>query len=92
MTSKALQSPMGLWAILILLSAISLALFEGHISASIGGTLIILIAAFKSRLVILHYMEAKRAPANWRLLYETWNVACATLIVVGNYVAIMTQG
>ncbi|MGQ0620561.1 MAG: cytochrome C oxidase subunit IV family protein [Panacagrimonas sp.] len=88
MTSKLLESPSVLWVILILLSATSLALFEGHVSAAIGGTLIILIAALKSRLVILHYMEARRAPANWRFLYETWNFACAALLIVANLVTL----
>lgn len=87
-----LESPVRLWVILIALSCISLALFEGHIAASIGGTCIILIAALKSRLVILHYMEAKRASPTWRFLYETWNFACAALIIVANLVTLMQPG
>lgn len=83
------ESPALLWVILIGLSCVSLALFEGHIAASIGGTAMIVIAAVKSRLVILHYMEAKRATPTWRFLYETWNFACAALIIVANLVTLM---
>lgn len=90
--NRLLESPSKLWIILILLSALSLTIFEGHVAHLIGGTAIVVIAALKSRLVILHYMEAKRAPSNWRFLYETWNFACAALIIIGNYVTVMQQG
>jgi hypothetical protein len=42
-----------------------------------------LIAAAKSRLVILNYMEAHRAARHWRFLYETWSFAVTAAIVIG---------
>ena len=47
-----------------------------------------LIAAAKARLVILHYMEAKHAPAHWLFLYETWNFSAAAIIIIGHYVTL----
>jgi hypothetical protein len=44
-------------------------------------------AAAKSRLVILHYMEANRAARHWRFLYETWNFAATATIVIGYLVS-----
>lgn len=86
-----LHSPSVLWAMLIALTISSLIVFEGHMQPAIAGTAIILIAAAKSRLVILHYMEAKRASVTWRRMYVTWNFACAALIIIGNLVTLQHQ-
>lgn len=82
-------SPTLLWVFLVGLTAASLAVFEGHLTMLVGGTAMIMIAAVKSRLVIMNYMEAKRAPRHWRMAYDTWNFTCASLIVVANAVTLM---
>lgn len=92
MTRQALDAPTTLWVVLILLSTASLALFEGNFTSAMAGTAIILLAAIKSRLVILHYMEAHRAKRSWRLLYETWNFSCAALLIVANLITLTQQG
>jgi len=50
---------------------LSVALIEGAGGRALASVAIMLIAAAKSRLVILHYMEAHRAARHWRFLYET---------------------
>lgn len=42
---------------------------------------IVLIAAVKIRLVLMHFMELKSAPWAWRLVFEIWLVAVTGLIV-----------
>lgn len=49
--------------------------------------LIVSVAAVKARLVIHHYMEADRARAVWRTLYNVWNVAAAATIIIGYMLA-----
>lgn len=92
MTKKVLGIPFVLWMLLVILTSISFALFEGGISALIAGTAIIVISALKSRLIILHYMEAKRAASHWKFMYDTWNFTCAALIIVANAVTLLHHG
>jgi len=61
----------------------SVALFEGGWLGKMSSVLIVLIAAVKSRLVIVYYMEATRAARQWRFLYETWNFAVTATIIIG---------
>ncbi len=44
---------------------------------------IAVIAGYRSRLVILHFMEATHAPAHCRFLYETRNFVVVAIIVIG---------
>jgi heme/copper-type cytochrome/quinol oxidase subunit 4 len=75
--------PMVVWGVLCGLTLLSVALMEEGWHRSVASILIVLIAAVKSRLVILHYMEANRALRHWRFLYETWNFAVTAMIVIG---------
>jgi Prokaryotic Cytochrome C oxidase subunit IV len=75
--------PTLIWAGLMSLTLISVALFESGWLGRMSSVLIVLIAAFKSRLVILHYMEATHAARHWRFLYETWNFAVTATITIG---------
>ena len=77
------NAPMAVWCMLCGLTLLSVALFEGGWHRSLASIIIVLIAAMKSRLVILHYMEANRAARHWRFLYETWNFAVTATIVIG---------
>jgi heme/copper-type cytochrome/quinol oxidase subunit 4 len=42
---------------------------------------IVIIAAVKIRLVLMHFMELRTAPWAWRLVFEIWLVAITGLIV-----------
>ena len=81
-------SPFVVWLGLIFLTLASFGIFAGRILASLSTLAIVAIAAFKSRLVILHFMEATHAPGNWRFLYETWVFVVAAIIIIGHYVTI----
>ena len=77
------NAPGVVWCRLCGLTLLSLTLIEGGWHRSVASIIIVLIAAVKSRLVILHYMEANRAARHWRFLYETWNFAITAMIVIG---------
>lgn len=87
MTEPITWSARALWALLIALTLLTASLAELSWFGLHPSVVIILIAAFKSRLVILHYMEARRAPGHWRFLYETWNVAVAGTLIMGYFMA-----
>lgn len=75
--------PSVVWLLLVGLTLVSVGLFEGGVLGSALSVVIVLIAAVKSRMVILHYMEAKHASGRWRFLYELWNFAAAATIIIG---------
>jgi membrane protein YdbS with pleckstrin-like domain len=85
------ESAFGLWLLLIGITIISWLFFEGDNAKLLGGTVVVTLAAIKSRLVIVHYMEAKNAPRTWRQLYETWNFSCAALILIGNAITLQSH-
>lgn len=45
-------------------------------------TAVMLIAAIKARVVIIHYMELGHAPLAWRIAFEAW-IVIATIIILG---------
>jgi len=75
--------PMVVWCALCGLTLLSVALVEEGWQRNVASILIVLIAAVKSRLVILHYMEVSRASRHWRFLHETWNFAVSATIIIG---------
>lgn len=42
------------------------------------------VAAFKVRLVMIHFMELGHAPWRWRLIFEAW-CAVVALLIIGIY-------
>lgn len=76
------MSPSKVWWMLCGLTLVSLWLTEGTYrrAASIG---VVMLAAAKSHLVIVHYMEVQRAARHWQLLYRTWIYAVVATIVLG---------
>jgi hypothetical protein len=78
------MSPPGwVWCGLCALTVGSAAFAAFGAGAQIASTGIVLIAAAKARLVIVHYMELRQAAPHWRLLYEAWNLAAATTLIIG---------
>ncbi len=88
MTATAARSPVVICLLLMTLTLMSFALFEGQVLASLATFVIVAIAACKARLVMLHFMELTHAPGNWRFLYETWVFVAAAIIVIGHYVTL----
>jgi hypothetical protein len=75
--------PILIWLVLCGLTALSMLLVEGDWWRAAAPVPLVLIAASKSRLVILHFMEARHARPHWRFLYEAWNFAAAATIILG---------
>ena len=46
-------------------------------------TLVMIIAAVKARLIVLHFMGLKNAPFPWRLIFEAWIVVVTAIILAG---------
>ncbi len=59
-------------------------LSKDRFTASVATLAIILIAAIKIRLVLLHFMELRHTPLPWRLLLEAW-VLLVTGAIAGFY-------
>jgi hypothetical protein len=72
------------WAALIVATCTSTWWLTQHgVSPKAGKAAILLIAAFKVRLVMLHFMEPRNAPIAVRCLHEAWLVvATATILVI----------
>ena len=88
MMNGIVDVPATLWMVLVGLTVLAVAICEEQLLGTYSSFVIVLIAAAKARLVILHYMEARHAPAHWRFLYETWNFSAAAIIIIGHYVAL----
>lgn len=70
------------WVFLVCASIATGALIEGKsLGPAAAVSLIFLIAVFKARMIVLHYMELKHAPLQWRLAFELWVVVAAALIL-----------
>ena len=84
--------PSVVWLALIGLTLISVGLFEGGMLGPALSVVIVLIAAVKSRMVILHFMEAKHVSGRWRFLYELWNFSAAATIIIGYVLGVRAGG
>ena len=70
------------WAVLMFATCASTWwVSKNGISAATATTLVVLIAALKVRLILIHFMELGHAPLRWRLLFEGWNIACLGVIL-----------
>jgi heme/copper-type cytochrome/quinol oxidase subunit 4 len=79
------------WLVLIALTCGSFAVIEGGVLALISPLIVIGIAAYKIRLVMVHFMEVKSATRTWRTMYTTWILVAAAIILIGNYVAVLAS-
>ena len=73
-----------IWLLLVILTCVSWEtvqevawIQERHV----GGVLVILIAFFKVRLIVLDFMEVRHAPIALRIAAETWIVLCCAGVV-----------
>jgi len=81
-----LQKPVSLvWLVLMLTTCLTTWwLSKDAFSPVVAVVSIFLIAGFKVRLVLLHFMELRHAPLPWRLVFEAW-VLISTAAVLGIY-------
>jgi heme/copper-type cytochrome/quinol oxidase subunit 4 len=75
------------WIILIVAAAFSWLLTERTSAVRISTSLVMLIAAFKVRLVIAHFMELNWQPRPWRIVFEVWTLGITTIILGGYWIA-----
>lgn len=87
MTKLPVTDAAVLWVILCALSIFSVVQVEEGWWSRLAAVLVIVIAAAKARLVIQHYMEAKRARPLWRVMYNAWNIVTAAIIIAGYLLA-----
>jgi hypothetical protein len=72
------------WLLLVAATLTSFALTEDAPAARLATTAVILIAAVKVRLVVIHFMEVPWSARPWRLILEAW-IAAVTLVILGGY-------
>lgn len=72
------------WLALVAATLTVFALVENDAPARAATIAIILIAAFKVRLVFLHFMELSSGAMPWRLVAEVW-IAVVTAVILGAY-------
>ena len=72
------------WLVLVAATVLVVTLAENNAPARIATITIMLIAAFKLRLVFLYFMELASGVMPWRLFAEVWMLV-VTSIIVGFY-------
>jgi cytochrome c oxidase subunit IV len=83
-----LRHATAVWLLLLSVAVLSWWLVEHDaIPARVATTTALVIAAFKARLVFLHFMELRSAPWPWRWLFEAWALLCTSAIVAAYWVA-----
>lgn len=70
------------WLVLVTATLLSWWLVEhDSVPARVATTAALAIAAFKARLVFLHFMELRSAPWPWRALFEAWALLCTAAML-----------
>ena len=71
--SAARARAVTVWLVLVSATLLSWWLVEhDSVTGRVATTAALTIAAFKARLVFLHFMELHSAPWPWRALFEAW--------------------
>ena len=83
------QHATGVWLLLVAATLVSWWLVEGHgPGAHLATTIALLIAGFKARMVLRHFMELRSAPLRFGLIFDAWIVVFVGAIVTGYWVAL----
>jgi len=81
--SRAWTSTTGIWLLLSTATVITTwVLSKNGFDPRVATSAIVLIAAWKVRLVLLHFMELRHAPLPLRLLSEAWTALAAGVILL----------
>lgn len=74
----------GIWLVLLAATLAAWWIADRQaVSAPLATTAALLAAAFKVRLVLMHFMELRHAPLRWRALFEAWLLLSFSLILAG---------
>jgi cytochrome c oxidase subunit 4 len=85
MRSLVVQPVTFVWATLVLATGLAWWSANGGVVSSFEATaIVVIVAAVKARLVILHFMDLKAAPRSWRFVFEAW-VVLSTSVILGGY-------
>ncbi len=72
------------WLVLIAAAVLSWMISEHSTAAKVTTSAVVLIAALKVRLIVMHFMELRWRPRPWRMLFELWTLG-VTAIILGGY-------
>jgi heme/copper-type cytochrome/quinol oxidase subunit 4 len=75
------------WTVLVAAGMLSWALTEKAAAVRFATTAVILIAAFKVRLVVIYFMELQWQSRPWRVVFELWTLAVTGIILGGYWLA-----
>jgi heme/copper-type cytochrome/quinol oxidase subunit 4 len=77
------------WLLLVAATLVSWWLVEGHgPGVHVATTVALLIAGFKARMVLRHFMELRSAPVMFGVLFDAWVVVFVGAIVAGYWIAL----
>lgn len=88
-SSISVDPIVAVWLGLVLLSGVSFAVIEGGLVSALASAVVVLIAGFKARLIMVYFMELKSVPRNWQVMYTGWIIAASALLMIGNVVAMV---
>jgi heme/copper-type cytochrome/quinol oxidase subunit 4 len=72
----------GVWLLLMVATVITTwVLAKDAVAMRVGTVAIVLIAALKVRLVLLHFMELRHAPRALRVVFELWVLAVSGALI-----------
>jgi heme/copper-type cytochrome/quinol oxidase subunit 4 len=70
------------WGFLVVASLATYTLVERHALGVEGAVSIVMVlAAIKVRMIVLHFMELKHAPRGWRAAFEIWAILVTAVIL-----------
>lgn len=82
MTTTHRDPVTGIWLLLMAATcATTWWLSKDAVSPVVGTVAIVLVAAFKVRLVLLHFMELRHAPLPWRCVFEGWTLLVTAALI-----------
>jgi caa(3)-type oxidase subunit IV len=76
------------WLVLLAATAATWQLGEAGAAGPLAIVAMLALAFVKGRLVILDFMELRRAPLLWRLLLEGWLIVVASLILLAYWISL----
>jgi hypothetical protein len=72
------------WIALMAAAVLSWMIAEHSTAIKVATSTVVLIAAVKVRLIVMHFMELRWRPRPWRILFELW-IAGVMAVILGGY-------
>ena len=71
------------WLVLIAAAVSSWTVSEHSTAVKVAASAVVLIAALKVRLIVMHFMGLRWRPRPWRILFELWILGVMAIILGG---------